>query len=109
MIAISLHTVGGLGLENETERSQGDGQGIREIVAGVGNQRQAAGANPRKQLNYAEQQRRVERPLQNLPSPVVVMVVQTVSCSLILAHCPERVMRHCYCRAVAKKPSHRVR
>src|SRR5580704_13564675 len=86
MIAVGLHTVGGLGLQNETQGGQRDGQGVGEIVSGVGNQRQAGGANPRQQLNYAEQQGRVERPLQHLPSPVVMMVVQAVSCASILTH-----------------------
>ena len=52
MIAIGLDAVGGLGLETEAQGGQSDRQRIGEIVAGVGNQRQAAGANPGKQLNH---------------------------------------------------------
>jgi hypothetical protein len=47
-------------------------------MAGVGNQRQAAGANPGEQFNHREQKGRVERPLQNL-SRSVMMMVQTLS------------------------------
>ena len=78
MIAIGLHAIGWFGLETEAKRCQSDGQGVREIMAGVGNQRQAAGANSREQLNHREQKGRVERPLQNL-SRSVMMMVQTLS------------------------------
>ena len=62
MIAVSFDAVGGLRLQAESESGKCDGKGIGEVMPGVGNQRQAAGADAGNQLDDTEQKGGVERP-----------------------------------------------
>ena len=84
MITVRLDAVSGLGLHVDADRSQHQRERVGEIVACVGNQRQAAGSETGDGFDDDEQNRREKRPFQNARRPVMMWWCANLSLCLYL-------------------------